>query len=141
MLWKWSFFLLKKFKLGVTHLYDHQILDDRRFFELVYRLRNEGRTLQNIWELYNLYKGVLQTTKIPGDIVELGVYKGGSAKLICEIKDDRHLHLFDTFEGMPKAGESDIIQEGAFGDIAVEDVKKYLRDYKNVFFYETRYVQ
>jgi O-methyltransferase len=136
MLWRWSYFLLKKFKLGVTYLYDHQMLDDRRFLELIYRLRNEGRTLQNIWELYNLYKGVLQTEKIPGDIVELGVYKGGTAKLICEIKGDRRFHLFDTFEGMPEAGEGDIIQEGAFGDITVEDVKKYLRDYKNVFFYK-----
>jgi O-methyltransferase len=136
MKWRLSYFLLKKFKLGVTHLYDHQMIDDRRFLELVYRLRNEGRTLQSFWELYNLYKGVFKTAKIPGDIVELGAFKGGSAKLICEIKGDRHLHLFDTFEGMPPAGEDDIIQKGAFRDTTVNNVRQYLKDYKNVFFYK-----
>lgn len=120
----------------MSHLYDHLMMDDKRFFKLIYRLRNEGRTLQNIWELYNLYKGVFKTAKIPGDIVELGVFKGGSAKLICEIKGERYLHLFDTFEGMPKAGEYDTIKEGAFRDITVDNVRQYLRDYKNIFFYK-----
>jgi hypothetical protein len=136
MKWRLSYFLFKKFKLSISHLYDHRIIDDGRFLNLVYRLRSEGRTLQSFWELYNLYRGVLKTAQISGDIVELGVFKGGSAKLICAIKGKRHLHLFDTFEGMPKAGEDDIIKEGAFKDTTVDNVKQYLRDYNNVFFYK-----
>lgn len=136
MKWRLSYFLLKRYKLGVTHLYDHNVIDDKRFLDLVYQLRNEGRTLQNIWELYNLYKGVLQTAKVDGDIVEVGVYKGGSAKLICEIKGNKNLYLFDTFEGMPQTGENDIIRQGAFSDVTIEEVKKYLSNYKNVFLYK-----
>src|SRR5579863_8437040 len=43
---------------------------------------------------------------IPGDIVECGVWKGGSMMAVANVLrrhgiSDRHLHLFDTFEGMP----------------------------------------
>ena len=34
-------------------------------------------------------------------MAEVGVYQGVSAKLICEAKGDKELHLFDTFEGLP----------------------------------------
>jgi O-methyltransferase len=33
-----------------------------------------------------------------GAMAEAGVYAGGSARLICEVKGDRPLHLFDVFE-------------------------------------------
>jgi len=43
---------------------------------------------------------------IPGDIVELGVWKGGCAawigQLLLEGKDPRVLHLFDSFEDPPE---------------------------------------
>jgi hypothetical protein len=136
MTWRVSYFLLKRLKIGVTHLYDHQIIYDSRFLESVFRLRADGMTLQNIWELYNIYKAVLQTSKVPGDIAEVGVYKGGSARLICEMKGGRQLHLFDTFTGMPEVGEHDIHKKGSFNDISIESVMRYLKNYKNVFFYK-----
>ncbi|RZU48552.1 macrocin-O-methyltransferase TylF [Krasilnikovia cinnamomea] len=50
--------------------------------------------------------------QIPGDIVECGVWRGGSmmaiAKTLIEAGDtDRHLHLYDTFEGMSEPTEHD----------------------------------
>jgi hypothetical protein len=48
---------------------------------------------------------------IPGDIVECGVWKGGSmmvvAKTLLTHRENRVLHLFDTFEGMTEPGEHD----------------------------------
>ncbi|GCE16696.1 TylF/MycF/NovP-related O-methyltransferase [Dictyobacter kobayashii] len=46
------------------------------------------------------------THDIPGDMVECGVWKGGSMMAIAYTLlrlgcTDRHLYLFDTFEGMP----------------------------------------
>jgi hypothetical protein len=35
---------------------------------------------------------------LEGAMAEAGVYAGGSARLICEAKGDRPLHLFDVFE-------------------------------------------
>ena len=60
------------------------------------------------WErLYALYKSVqyLVENKIPGDIVECGVWRGGSMKLSAHVLlalgvTDRKLFLYDTFEGM-----------------------------------------
>jgi O-methyltransferase len=50
--------------------------------------------------------------KIPGDIVECGVWRGGSmmaaAMTLLDERDlSRTLHLFDTFEGMPPPSEAD----------------------------------
>lgn len=50
---------------------------------------------------------------IPGDIVECGVWKGGSMMAValtlrqCDV-EHRRLHLFDTFEGMPPPGPNDV---------------------------------
>ena len=58
--------------------------------------------------------------KIPGDIVECGVWKGGSmmavARVLLESGDgQRKLHLFDTFEGMsePTAADRSVFGESA----------------------------
>jgi O-methyltransferase len=54
---------------------------------------------------------------IPGDIVECGVWRGGSMQAIARLlaaRDvtDRDLHLFDTFEGMPPPTEDDVRRGG-----------------------------
>jgi hypothetical protein len=50
--------------------------------------------------------------RVPGAIVECGVWRGGSMQaaaltLLEAGESDRELHLFDTFEGMPPPGEHD----------------------------------
>lgn len=59
---------------------------------------------------------------IEGDIVECGVWRGGSmmaaALTLLEIGHERRLHLFDTFEGMPPPGEDD----RDIGDVAAEEL-------------------
>ncbi len=55
---------------------------------------------------------------IPGDIVECGVWRGGSmmavALTLLDLGDtSRHLHLFDTFEGMVRPGPHDRFRDGS----------------------------
>jgi O-methyltransferase len=54
---------------------------------------------------------------IPGDVVECGVWRGGSmmavARTLLELDDLRSLHLFDTFDGMPPPGDVDRDRSGA----------------------------
>jgi O-methyltransferase len=63
----------------------------------------------------------------------VGVFQGGSAKLICESKGDRSLHLFDTFEGLP---EPEACDEGRFhgGQYrgGADAVREYLKNYRDV---------
>jgi O-methyltransferase len=48
---------------------------------------------------------------IPGDIVECGVYQGGSAAVLgaamAKHESDRRLRLFDSFQGFPEASDRD----------------------------------
>lgn len=55
--------------------------------------------------------------QIPGDIVECGVWRGGSMQAVALTlmglgSTERDLHLFDTFEGMPPPTEHDLRQDG-----------------------------
>jgi len=66
-----------------------------------------------------LRQGVLHILKhsVPGDVVECGVWKGGSmmavARTLLECGDaNRNLHLFDTFEGMSSPTEADVNYRG-----------------------------
>jgi hypothetical protein len=75
------------------------------------------------------------TAKLKGDIAEIGVYQGGSARLICKYKGDRHLHLFDTFEGLPELNQFDTSNEfhkGQFNNTSTSLIAKLLKDYPNV---------
>ena len=60
---------------------------------------------------------------LPGCFVECGVYKGGSAAVVCSClwKTDpgKPVHLFDVFTGMPKPGDNDPKE-------AWEDVGKFV---------------
>jgi len=49
----------------------------------------------------NCLGDVLKRVKVKGDVVEVGVYKGGSAKVIAKHFKDQKVYLFDTFNGFP----------------------------------------
>ena len=104
--------------------------------ELIRQVRMETQMILLDTEAYNVHMGVRQTAKVPGEIAEVGVYKGGSAKLIAEAKGERTLHLFDTFDGLPDSGDGDpLFQRGQFPS-SVDKVKAYLATYPNVHFYK-----
>jgi len=54
----------------------------------------------------------ISKTKVKGDIVECGVWKGGSmmaaAMTLSKLKDTRRLWLYDTFEGMTMPDRNDV---------------------------------
>ena len=59
----------------------------------------------------------IATNKIPGDIVECGVWRGGSMMAAINVlmgRGDmsRIFHLFDTFEGMAEPTEKDVMYDG-----------------------------
>jgi hypothetical protein len=87
-------------------------------------------------EAYLIHSAVLGTAKIPGDIAEVGVFRGGTARVICEAKGDRALHLFDTFEGLPEPGEIDsVFRKGEYA-CSLESVRSYLEGLPRVQFYK-----
>jgi predicted O-methyltransferase YrrM len=108
-------------------------------------------TLNNGDEVETIITSVIKTKPIPGEIIEIGVYQGGSAKTIYDnMGDDKKLFLCDTFEGLKDSTEDgecwfkngdytadfDMVQEsfpdkkrvklikGYFPDSATEEIKK-----------------
>lgn len=108
-----------------------------RVLKIVERIRGEVDLLLDDSEACQIFNAVTQTAKVQGDLAEVGVFRGGSAKLICEAKDDRALHLFDTFEGLPDpdSGDARRFHSGQFVAL-FEEVERYLRPYPNVFLYK-----
>lgn len=105
---------------------------------LINKIKNEEDSLLPPLEAYQIFMAVKRTAKVNGDIAEVGVYKGGSAKLICEAKGNKALHLFDTFEGLPDLCEMDNPKQYHKGQLRweLENVKTYLKKYSNVYFYK-----
>lgn len=60
--------------------------------------------------LWDSCKSVLEGN-VPGCFVECGVWKGGSSAIMAlaikNARQKRHLHLFDSFEGLPEPTEMD----------------------------------
>jgi O-methyltransferase len=83
-----------------------------------------------------------RTTPDNGIIVEVGVYRGGSAIELMKVAESKNqeLWLFDTFEGMPESTEGiDYHKVGDFSDCSVEAVSALVPNAKifKGFFPET----
>jgi hypothetical protein len=68
-------------------------------------------------EAYYIVHGLSASSKVSGDVCEFGVAQGETSALIAtEISDSgRILHLFDSFEGLPKPTQEDLLKDDIFG--------------------------
>ena len=81
---------------------------------------------------------------IKGDLAEVGVYKGNTARLIHHYLPERQLHLFDTFEGFTersvtaeKENTSFSTKGKKFSDTSLEGVKRFVSQQNdNVHYYK-----
>jgi len=105
--------------------------------ELLRRVRRERTTLQTGYETFIIYSMARAYCRLPGEMAEVGVFQGASAKLICTVKGSKPLHLFDTFEGLPKASAQDgDVHKPAQYACSLESVQAYLKGFENVHFYK-----
>jgi O-methyltransferase len=85
-------------------------------------------TAERLWMLYTL---ATQSLALDGDLVECGVWRGGSAMMFSRllhrpgVDASRRLYLFDTFAGMPPTHpEFDPYYKGGeFSDTSLEAVR------------------
>jgi predicted SAM-dependent methyltransferase len=88
-------------------------------------------TLVDIYRCYDLWCLIRQAASIPGDVLEVGVWRGGTACLLGlamkEAKVDGRLYLADTFAGVVNAGQVDPIYKGGeHADTTLPTVKSLL---------------
>jgi hypothetical protein len=110
---------------------------DPEFVRLSQSLHVANYVGVTVREMWNIYNWVRRTRSVPGDAAEVGVYKGASAKIICEVKGERRLHLFDTFKGLPDTDSTiDTFKKGDMAGNSLEQVRAYLSEYPKLEFYE-----
>jgi O-methyltransferase len=94
---------------------------------------------EKCWALYSLAR---QALNVPGDFVECGVYKGGTAMLLSRVASqsagagNKKVLLFDSFSGMKSVNPSqDLHEVGHFADTSLEQVQQRVQWFKGAEFH------
>jgi O-methyltransferase len=123
-------------KGGIT-VYNNFPKDMDGEFKAVYELCRDY-TATSIERMYGLFMAIkfVIDANIPGDFVECGVWKGGSAMLMAQTllnmqETARKIYLYDTFAGMTKPTEKDTLI--ANGSPASKTWKKMQKDSYNAW--------
>ena len=124
---------IKRFNTGFWDI-------DQGFIK-IYKEINE-KTLVKIDRCYMLYQFAKHAATLPtGDVAQVGIYKGGTAKMIaeCFLNSKKLVYLFDTFEGLPKKSREDNNKKDVnreekqqFTDIDFKEIKEYFSCCDNV---------
>jgi hypothetical protein len=121
-------------RIGINVSFIHP---EKTAFKYIIRIRKETEMVLTLNEAAQIFNAVINTIKIPGDIAEVGVYRGGSSKLICEAKGNRPLHLFDTFEGLPDSSVNDSKRFHKNQYLSsLEYIQGLLKGFPNIYFYK-----
>src|SRR5690606_25373296 len=73
------------------------------------------------------------TKNVPGDIIEVGVYKGGTAQVLAEETTGKKIYLCDTFQGIPYQDKTiDHHRVGDFGDVNYTDILNFAQQHENI---------
>jgi len=79
-------------------------LDDR-FIEIFTSLAEDGKEKGRLWRMHVFLWAFMNALKIPGDIIECGVYRGFSCAVAVRYTNFesnlKKLFLFDTWDGIP----------------------------------------
>jgi O-methyltransferase len=97
--------------------------------KLLLKIRSERDLLMLPCEACQVMSLIDAVKNVPGDIAELGVGNGASAKMIAARAPERILHLFDTFDGLPHPSEKDSLRfrEGQYR-YSLEEVQAYVTE-------------
>ena len=101
------------------------------------------RDYNRVYLIYSQLKR-LDGENIQGDLAEVGVYKGYTARLINLCSPARELHLFDTFEGQPDNVEASvdgkeygsILKKISLDDTSLEQVQNLVGEAPNIHYYQ-----
>jgi O-methyltransferase len=101
-------------------------------FQRVYRAVKRN-TLVDVWRCYELWGLLGELAEVPGAVLEVGVWRGGSGALMAwrtaSLGMREHVYLCDTWEGVVKTGPSDIYyHDGKHDDTSRVIVEKLVQD-------------
>ena len=124
----WKNFLEEKFTKDFIIIY-------RNIKKKLYLSMDEAFTLyDNLIRILNIKKELVdrqRAREVIGHVAEVGVYKGGSAFLLCELikRTKKNIYLFDTFEGLPednRINKKFSPSKGWLANTSLEKVKRFI---------------
>jgi hypothetical protein len=125
----WKNFLEEKFTKDFIIIY-------RNIKKKLYLSMDEAFTLyDNLIRILNMKKELVDRERgggrVIGHVAEVGVYKGGSAFLLCELikRTKKNIYLFDTFEGLPednRINKKFSPSKGWLANTSLEKVKRFI---------------
>ena len=102
------------YRIARINIFDAVIDQDEKFLKIYNKCEKLGMNTKE--RMYALYKSVqyIINSKIDGDFVECGVWKGSNPMLIAYTLlefgvTNRKIYLYDTFEGMSEPTKEDVL--------------------------------
>lgn len=110
----------------ISHATYSPWLDDAEFGRIWAAMH--AHTLVDKYRCYELYSLAKQLKKLPGAVMEIGVWRGGTAAVLGSVLPNKPLHLFDTFSGVAKADKAfdTLYAGGEHADTDIEMVQTLL---------------
>ena len=101
------------------------VMDEQ--FKFIYHLIKDY-SLLDLYRLYDLYSLAIQSSKISGCILEVGVANGGSGALLSFVAKEQNktCYLADTWKGVVKASDKDTNFVGGEFEYAETEVVNHL---------------
>ncbi len=109
---------------------EHRVAEmSQKELEIVKKISDLSMTTPaNHWAIIQSIKHI-SLNKIPGDLVECGIFQGGNIILFKILADEmglkKKIYGYDTFDGMPEPGEKDF-------DLKDISAHKHFKEYKDM---------
>ncbi len=102
-------------------------LNDEAFIKTYHAVKEN--TLVDMYRCYELWQISSRLKNNKAGIIEVGVWRGGTAALLAKANQDNStIFLCDTFEGVAKAGEKDNQYKGGeHADTSIETVQQLMQ--------------
>jgi O-methyltransferase len=108
-----------------SYPYDAPWLTDEAFSQLYNKIR--GNTLLDRNRCYALYLLMDQIKDVPGNMLEVGTWRGGTAGIFTTMLPNKKIYLADTFTGVVKSAEWEHYKDKAHDDTSEELVVDFLQ--------------
>ncbi len=131
---------LRAMTIGLMARIELALLAGHKQPDHIAQLRSARRGRESLLsgnEAFTVYSLARAQSHLDGEMAEVGVYQGCSAKIISVASGAKPLHLFDTFEGLPAPDESenDRMSAGHYA-ASLLLVQSFLKAERNIHFHQ-----
>jgi len=107
-----------------SYPYDSPWITDETFSELYAAIRRN--TLVDRPRCYSLYLLLERITRLSGEVLEVGTWRGGTGGMLASCLPDKKVYLADTFRGVVKSSDWEHYSDGRHDDTSEREVRNFI---------------